>query len=111
MNIVPLGHHILVKPDDIEETDESYAAAKRLNLEIVGHEKNRDQAAVEKGTVVAIGNTAYKDYNCEPWCKVGDVVGYVKHGGKFIKDSDDTLYIILNDGDLICRYAVKETNE
>ncbi len=109
--IVPLGHRLLVKPQKIEEIDEAYAAAERLGLEIAGTEKTREQAAVEKGVVVAIGTTAFKDFGGEPWCSVGDLVGFTRYGGRFIEDPDSKeKYILLNDEDLICRYA-GETNE
>jgi len=108
--LVPLGHRLLVKPETIEDVDDAFASAKRAGIQIVGTERQREQAAVEKGIVIAMGDTAFKDFGGVPWCKVGDVVGYTRYGGKFIKDGDVD-YIILNDEDVICRYAEKESNE
>jgi co-chaperonin GroES (HSP10) len=110
--IQPLGHHILVKPEKIEDIDPAFQAAKRAGIIIETDERKREQAAVDKGIVVAIGSTAYKDYDCDPWCQVGDQIGYSRYGGKFLKDPETGEdYIILNDGDIICRYAVKESND
>lgn len=110
--IIPLGHRLLVKPVKIEDEDPAFAAARRMNLEIAGNEKTREQAAVDKGTVIAMGQTAFQDFGGIPWCSVGDLVGYSRYGGKFIKDlEDDTDYIVLNDEDIICKYATKESNE
>lgn len=104
--IVPLGHRLLVKPEKIEDLDAAYASAKRAGIEIVGTEKTREQAGVEKGVVIAMGTTAFKDFGGEPWCNVGDVVGYTRYGGRFLKDPEDGEdYIILNDEDLIARYS------
>jgi len=109
--IVPLGHRLLVKPEKIEDIDPAFAAARRLNLEIAGNEKTREQAAVEKGVVVAMGTTVFQDFGGEPWCSVGDVVGYTRYGGRFLTDPETKEnYIILNDEDIICRYA-GEKNE
>lgn len=109
--IQPLGHRLLVKPENIEDLDPAYAAAKRVGIEIAGTEKTREQAGVEKGIVVSMGATAFKDFGGDPWCAIGDVVGYTRFGGRFLKDPETKEdYIILNDEDIICRYA-GEKNE
>ena len=103
--IVPLGHRLLVKPEDVQEIDAAYAAAKRVGIEIAGQEMKREQAGVDKGTVVSIGETAFKDFGTEPWCKVGDRIIFTRYGGKNIKDTDETEYIIINDEDVVGKYT------
>lgn len=110
--IVPLGHRLLVKPEKIEDIDPAFAAARRAGLIIETDERKREQAAVDRGVVISMGDTAFVDFGGVPWCKVGDKIAYTRYGGKMVKDPEDEQeYIILNDEDVICRYAVKETND
>lgn len=106
MALIPLGHRLLVKPQKIEDVDQHFAAAKRAGLVIPEMEARKEQIAVDKGTVVAIGETAFKDFGGTPWCNVGDLVAYTRYGGKLLKDpADEQEYIILNDEDVICKFA------
>jgi co-chaperonin GroES (HSP10) len=103
--LVPLGHRLLVRPEKIEEVDEAYAKAKSAGLFIPEMEARKEQVAVDRGVVIALGSTAFQDFG-GAWCKVGDKVAYTRYGGKLIKDPEDDIeYIILNDEDLVCRFA------
>ena len=104
--LIPLGHRLLVKPEKIEEVDKAYAAAKQAGIFIPEMEERKEQLAVDRGMVVAIGETAFKDFGGDPWCVIGDKVAYARYGGKVLKDPEDgTEYLILNDEDVICKYA------
>lgn len=104
--IEPLGHRLLVKPEKIEDIDDNFKRARAAGLIIESDELKREQAAVDRGEVVAMGATAFVDFGGVPWCKVGDKIAYTRYGGKIIKDPEDKQeYIILNDEDVICRYA------
>lgn len=104
--LVPLGHRLLVKPEKLEDIDQSYAAAKRAGIELPEFTSRKEQVAVDTGTVISLGDTAFKDFGGVPWCSPGDKVAYTRHGGKLIKDPDDQVeYIILNDEDVICRFS------
>jgi co-chaperonin GroES (HSP10) len=98
MTIVPCGHRILVKPERVEDTDPAYKAAKALGFEFVDKSLKQEQAAIDKGVVIAIGPTAFKDYGGDAWCAVGDRIAFAKYGGKFV--TPDAL--ILNDEDVVC---------
>lgn len=102
--ITPLIHHVLVKPERIEEFSKDIQRAKSIGLEIPELEDHkRAQASVDRGVVVALGSTAYRDYNVEPPVQIGDVVNYARFSGKIIEDPETGIeYICLNDGDLIC---------
>lgn len=104
--LVPCGHRLLVKPEKLHEVDEVYAAAKKAGIELIETTKRQEQVAVDRGTVIAIGETAFKAFDDgEPWCQVGDVVAYTRYGGKLLKDpADGEDYLILNDEDVICKY-------
>lgn len=102
MIIVPL-HRILVKADKIEETDKTLLRAKALGLEIPEHDdRKRAQATVDKGMVVSIGPTAFKDFNSDCPIKEGDYIAYARFAGKMITDPfTEEDYIILNDEDVV----------
>jgi len=103
MNITPVGHRILVAPFKLQEHDKVFAAAQKAGIVLPEFSERKEQVNVDKGVVVAIGDTAFKDFGGEPWCKVGDTVGYVKFGGKFVQDPvTEELLLILNDEDVIC---------
>ena len=94
MKIKPVLHRILVLPDKLEEKTESGL--------IIQYDK-REEAAVEKGTVVLVGSTAYKEFGTtaeEEGISPGTRVTFAKYAGKTIKDGD-TRYIILNDEDVV----------
>lgn len=91
-NIIPLLHRVLVKPDKVEEVSKGGI--------ILSVDTKREQAAAEKGTVISIGPTAFKDYGGdENTLKPGDRVAYAKYAGKTIKE-EDIEYILLNDEDI-----------
>ena len=102
--ITPLLHHILVKPEKLEDFNKDIQRAKGMGLVIPELEDmKRAQASVDRGTVVALGATAYRDYNVDPPVKIGDSVNYARFAGKLIEDPETGIeYIVLNDGDLIC---------
>ena len=102
--IIPVLHRILVQADKLEETDKAFIKAKQLNLVIPELEdRKRAQAGVDKGTVVAIGDTAYRDFGAECPIKVGDYVAYARFAGKIVTDpfTEEEL-VALNDEDIVC---------
>lgn len=108
--LTPLIHRIIVKQEKLTETDKVYRQAAALGIEIPEHESNkRAQASVDKGTVVSIGPTAFRDYNTDCPVKVGDFVAFARYSGKIIRDPDDEEdYVLLNDEDLVCIISKKE---
>ena len=100
MAIKILLHHVLVKQDDLAEADDAVKRAKALGL-IVDLDK-REQAAVEYGTVIQVGPTAFMDYGRDNTIlKEGDRISFARYSGKSIKDSDSTEYLLLNDSDVL----------
>jgi co-chaperonin GroES (HSP10) len=95
-----LLHHILVKLDDATEADDTYKRAKAAGIML--ELDKREQAAVEYGTVVQVGPTAFKDLGRDPTIlKGGDRISFARYSGKSIKDSDGTEYLLLNDQDVL----------
>lgn len=101
MAIKLLLHHILVKLDDATEADEMYKRAKAAGIELALDK--REQAAVEYGTVIQVGPTAYTalggDRNN---LSVGDRVSLTRYTGKKVVDTDGKEYHLFNDDDVLC---------
>ena len=108
MQIIPCGHRLLVKPHKIEELDDTYKRAKAAGIQLVESNLQLEQSAVDKGEVLMIGDTAFKDFGGEPWVKVGDQVAFARFGGKLIENPvTKEKLLLLNDEDIICKF-VKE---
>lgn len=111
--IKPCGHRLVVKPYKQEEVDDILKAATESgflkDFQIINSNKKREDASVDKGIVLAIGPTAWKNdsFGHDPWCKVGDEILFAKFAGKVVQDPD-TLHdvFILNDEDVVA--VVKE---
>ncbi len=101
--IEPLLHRIIVRQQKLNEAHEEYRRAEALGIVIPEHEDNkRAQAGVDKGVVVAIGPTAYRDFNVDVPIKIGDSVTFARFSGKVIVDPKDSVeYVALNDEDII----------
>lgn len=106
--IEPLLHRVVVKAEKFEDFSEDHRRARNMGLVIPELEElKRAQASVDRGRVVAIGATAYKDYGVEPPIKIGDVVNYARFSGKVVSDPvTKEEFTVLNDEDLIC--VIKE---
>lgn len=106
--IIPCGHRVLIKVKDITEFDPRYQSARKAGVVIpTDHEDHlRKQAGMDKGHVVSIGPTAFKDFGGEAWCKEGDLVIFAKYAGKVVEDIDESKYVVLNDEDIVA--VVKE---
>lgn len=108
MSLIPLGHRLLIKPQKLEDIDQAYKAARSAGIIIQESHEKLQQAAVDKGVVIAMGDTAFEDFGGIPWCFVGDLVAYARYGGKLITDPETKEdFLILNDEDVICK-IVKE---
>ena len=108
MSIQPCGHRLTVKPYKQEELDDVTKSAKAAGLIVINENAKREDASVDRGFVLAIGPTAWKDFNSEPWCKVGDEVLFAKFAGKIVTDPETQQDVfILNDEDIVA--VVKES--
>jgi len=105
MSWIPILHRIVVKQDKLEDTDKDYKRAGNAGI-LIPHleEKVREQAAIDTGTVVSIGATAFKDFGTDSPIAVGDYIVFAKHAGKVLVDPDtDERFVALNDEDVIAR--------
>lgn len=103
MAIVPCGHRVVVKTVTLEQHDSVFDSAKKAGLEIVEFTKDKERTGIDKGKVVALGATAFKDFGGDPWCKVGDNVAFARHAGKWVEDpKTKEKFLVLNDEDIVC---------
>jgi co-chaperonin GroES (HSP10) len=103
--LLPLIHTVLVKPTLVEEADDTIRRAKAAGIHI--ELDKREKKAVEQGTVVAIGDTAFKAFEAKLLPVPGDKVYFAKYAGKEVKDTDGEEYLLLNDEDVLV--IIKET--
>lgn len=105
-------HRILLERDIPEDTDaiktkralqQSGLAVPHSVQEELEKRALRENASMDKGVVLDIGETAFKDYGIECPIKVGDYIVYAKFGGKDVTDPEtDKVYVVINDEDVVC---------
>lgn len=94
--IIPLLHGVLVKPDNVETKTEG-------GIILPEEVTNKERKAVEYGTVVRTGPRAFIDYGRSPdVLSAGDRISFARYAGKEIRDTDDTVYLLINDIDVLC---------
>jgi len=100
--IVPSGHRVLVKPDEVDEK-----TAGGLYLAVETKERRQNEQVL--GVIVRIGKTAWLAFDKgEPWAEVGQRVFYARNGGWKITDPETKeQFVLLNDED-ICATVEKE---
>ena len=92
--ITPVGHRVLVLPEQVDEVTESGIVL------MTASQKEREALAQMYGLVVAMGNTCYNDQPA-PWCKVGDRVSFAKYSGLLYTGLDEKEYRVINDLDIV----------
>lgn len=104
-------HRLLIKRDEPVDTEavKTKKALSKSGLEVPSWVQNeidkqalRENASMDKGKVVAVGATAFKDYGIEAPVKPGDYIIYARFGGKEVTDPETgEVFVIINDEDLI----------
>lgn len=112
MGIKVILHRLLVERVVPEDTNaiRTKKEMERLGFAVpISHKEELDKAAgremasMDKGTVLDIGPTAFKDYGIDCPVKVGDFICYAKFGGKDVNDpADDKTFVVINDEDVVC---------
>lgn len=111
-------HRLLIERDVPEDTDavktkkaleKSGLAVPHMVKEDLDKRALRENASMDKGHIVAIGETAFRDYGIECPVKVGDYISYAKFGGKDVTDpGTGNVYVVINDEDVIAVLKEKE---
>ena len=105
--IYPAGHRVLINVDAVVKQT---ASGILLETDVTA---DRAQLAQIRGTVVAVGPTAYADQPA-PWCKVGDIVTFGKYSGLLYKKNeteDGKEYRMVNDLDVVATHDSLEIKE
>lgn len=98
--IKPVWGRLIVKPNDITETDDVLKSGKNAGFILPdSKEKDREQAGQIEGILVAVGGNCFDDWNA-PLPQVGDTVIYDKFSG-FIKTIDNEEHRIISDTDIL----------
>jgi len=92
--IHPVGHRVLVLPEQVEEKTESGIILHTSS------QKDREEMAQVKALVIELGTTAYNDQDSK-WCVAGDRVVIGKYSGLLYKGKDEKSYRIINDLDIV----------
>lgn len=92
--ITPVGHRVLVLPEQIDETTDSGIVL------MTESQKEREALAQMYGIVVAMGDSCYADQP-SAWCKVGDRVSFAKYSGLLYTGADEQEYRVINDLDIV----------
>ena len=96
--IQPKGFTVLVKPKSVED---ELKKEKSSLIYIPPTVLDGERVNIHEGTVVAIGNCAWKGLgDGESWCEVGDQIIYAQFGGKIVKH-DDIEYVLIQDKDVM----------
>ena len=101
--VIPTGPRILVKPDPVETKTKSGI--------VLAIDEKREGAASVTGTVVAIGELAWKEFVdgvwktvYEPYAKIGDRVQYRRYTGVIVEgETPEETYLLMNDSDVLGR--------
>jgi len=93
--ISPVGHRVLVLPEEVEQTTESGIVIS------FGSQSDREALAQMYGQVIALGDTVWADQPGEPWCSVGDRVSFAKYSGLMYEGKDGKTYRVVNDLDIV----------
>jgi len=107
--IEPVIHRIVIKPDTLEDIDPMYRKAQAAGISIPEMaEAKMERNGVDRGVVMAIGPTAFKDFGAVDVVQVGDYIAYARYAGKKIKDVDEVEYLVINDEDVVCKLTKVE---
>ena len=104
-------HRLLIEREAPEDTDavKTKKALEKQGLAVpdwvqrdIDKQAIRENASMDKGTVVQIGETAFRDYGIECPVKVGDYISFAKFGGKDVTDPETgKVFVVINDEDLV----------
>ena len=108
MTVKVCGHRVLIKVLDIADVDDKSLAATIKSAEDAGlyvpktEQVDREQGAVDRGTVFQCGATAVKDLSETPWCVTGDEIIFSRYAGKKITDPyTKEVFTCINDEDVL----------
>ena len=105
MTVKAVLHRLVVKPVELEEYDEVDAKLKELGFaKAITEESKYHKTQIDQGYVLDVGPTAFLDYvkkhDLPIPVRVGTLVTYARHSGKYLKDGEEDV-VVINDDDVI----------
>lgn len=103
MAIKPVGHRILVKPEDVNKRLEyDFGEAGKFKIQT---DEKLERSMEIYGVLVAAGDQAWKafgpNHSGEPWAKPGDKILFSRHAGKYVQDPEtEEEFLLMNDEDI-----------
>lgn len=97
--IRPVGHRVLVLPEDVEEVT---AGGIVLARELV----QKEAMAQVAGVVVEVGVDCWADQPSK-WVGPGDRVIFAKYSGLYHKGADGKTYRVINDLDVVAVFDAR----
>lgn len=97
--IQPVWGRVLVRPDDIGDTDPMFSSAKRAGIVIPEDDLKKEQIKQIEGTIIAVGGNAFEQWKGQIPLE-GDRVVYDLYAGSNIILSGQK-HQIINDTDVI----------
>ncbi len=95
----PVWGRVLVKPDNIADTDPMFSSAKKAGIVIPEDEIQKEQIKQIEGTIIAVGGNAFEDWKGQIPIE-GDRIIYDLYAGSNIVLSGQK-HQIINDTDVI----------
>lgn len=92
--IEPLDVKVIVKPDPVEEVTAGGVIKPPSSAD-------KEKYAATRGTLVARGPNAFKDWGDEAAPNVGSRVLYAQYAGSRFEGADKSDFIVMNDEDVI----------
>ena len=106
--LIPVEYKCVVRPHQVEETDELLKRAKSAGIEIVNDNLEREQLAQVKAELIAVGGVAFEGWG-DLVPKPGDTVLISKYAGYMNEGLDGEEYRLINDKDIVA--IVEQSNE
>jgi len=90
--IVPVEYKVLIEPEQVNEQTSG-------GLYLPQQTKEKDEMAQVKGTLVAVGGSAFEDWQGRR-PEIGDKVYFGKYAGFVVEGADERKYRLINDKDV-----------
>ena len=104
-SIIPVGHHLLVLPEIVEEKTTG-------GIYIPETVRDKEQNGATRGTLISCGPNAWQAFDDgKPWAKPGDKVVFARYAGFIIDDDNGEKYRLINDEDIIAVIRQSEVKD
>lgn len=97
--IVPCEYKVLLKMEDVTDSDPELARMKRAGLALPPELHAKEQLGGQRGVLIAIGGNAFEDWKGKA-PRAGDRVYTARYPGFEVTGEDGGKYRIVNDKDI-----------